>query len=230
MLESGQPNADELKGVIVDALAAGVITKDDILDMVSTAESPTSANGHKPTEPTVVADDLPIYTELPEGLIDLPSACEVFGKSRQLLFQWVTQGRLPERGLFKPPGRTVANVVVSERELETCIDGTDGWVDRPKGWRVKNNLLGPDELPDGIFSEVPEGLIDLPSAASKFGCSLGRLHSWIARGHLQVHGRLRAPARGGGYRLVSEEEVIQHMRMPPNKGGRPTNRSRPKPK
>ena len=79
MLESAQPTADELKGVISDALAAGVLTKDDILDMVSTAESPTSASGHTPAGPTIGTDDLPIYTELPEGLIDLPTAARNYG-------------------------------------------------------------------------------------------------------------------------------------------------------
>ncbi len=221
MLESGQPNADELKGVIVDALVAGVITKDDILDMVSTAESPTSANGHKPTEPTVGADDLPIYTELPEGLIDLPSACEIFGKSRQLLFQWVTQGRLPERGLFKPAGRTIANVVVSEQDVVACISGTDGWRDKRAQMlgKVGAATIGADDLP--IYTVLPEGMIDLPRAAREYGCNGGTLRTWVHRGHLQVMGRLKGSCTGGGYLVVSESDLKERLGTPKKKGGRP---------
>ena len=218
MVDTRKP-LDTLTRAIEDALVSG-ISKDEILQMVSTAEPPTSANGHQPAERANGADDLPIYTELPEGLIDLPKASKVYGKSRQLLFQWVTQGRLPERGLFKPRGRTVANVVVSEKEVEDCINGTDGWTERRtrKLRKVGDATVGADGLP--IYTELPEGLIDLPSAMREYGCRRGRLDTWVQRGHLKVYGRLKGAARGGGYVVVSRTQVEERLAAKPNKSGK----------
>ena len=72
-----------------------------------------------------------------------------------------------------------------------------------------------------IYAEVPEGLIDLPSAAEKYACRIPTLRQWVLRGHLKVYGRLRAPAPGHGYLLVSERELSDHMKAPRKKGGRP---------
>ena len=137
MVESTQTTADDLRGAIEDALAAGVITRDEILDMVSTAEPTTALNGHEPAEPATRADDLPIYTELPEGLIDLPTAMR------------------------------------------------------------------------------------------KFGCRRGRLDSWVQRGRLKVYGRLKGAARGGGYVVVSEAELTNRLATVPSKGGRPRKTAQP---
>ena len=131
MVESTQTTADDLRGAIEDALAAGVITRDEILDMVSTAEPTTALNGHEPAEPATRADDLPIYTELPEGLIDLPKA------------------------------------------------------------------------------------------AKKYGCKGPTLRTWVHRGHLKSMGRLRGSSPGGGYLVVSEADLERHLAASPKKGGRP---------
>ena len=222
MVESTQTTVDDLRGAIEDGLAAGVITREEILDMVSTAEPPTALNGHAPSQPATGADDLPIYTELPEGLIDLPSACEVFGKSRQLLFQWVTQGRLRERGLFKPPGRTVANVVVAKEDVEDCVNGTDGWPKRrirTLGETPEGVIIGSDGLP--VYTEVPEGLIDLRTAAAQYECTVQRFRAWIRRGHIKPLGRLKAGCPGGGYLVVDKEELRLRLESTPSKGGRP---------
>ena len=70
-------------------------------------------------------------------------------------------------------------------------------------------------------TEVPEGLIDLPAASKKYHCPVGTLQMWVHRGRLQTYGRLKAPARGGGYLLLREDELVHHMQTPRNKGGRP---------
>ena len=74
---------------------------------------------------------------------------------------------------------------------------------------------------DRVFTELPEGLIDLPSAAEKYGVGVQTIHNWINRGHLSTHGRLRARARGGGYLLLLESEVRDRATAPKRKGGRP---------
>ena len=73
--------------------------------------------------------------------------------------------------------------------------------------------------------ELPEGLIDLPSAAVKYseeyGVSEGAMRQWVNRGRVAKVGRVRAPARGGGYLVVNEDELVKFMGRPRNKGGRP---------
>ena len=224
MLDTKREIADALARAMSDALTNGLTTHDidEIAQMVA-AQQPLAldysaqhvagrANG---------AGDLPIYTELPDGLIDLPSACEAFGKSRQLLSQWVTQGRLLERGLFKPPGRTIANVVVAEKDVEDCINGTDRWPERRPRPLVEfdDATIGADGLP--IYTRLPEGLIDLPSAAKKYGSTVYRFRAWVQRGNIEVRGRLRAGCPGGGYYIVAEEDLKRRLSEPPKKGGRP---------
>ena len=72
-----------------------------------------------------------------------------------------------------------------------------------------------------IYEEVPPGLIDLKTAAEKYGRPLQQLQHWVQRGYLQSYGRIKARARGGGYHLVKEKTLIEQMAKPPNKGGRP---------
>ena len=70
-------------------------------------------------------------------------------------------------------------------------------------------------------TEVPEGLIDLPAAAQKYNCPINTLQTWVKKGRLKTHGRRKAPARGGGYLLLVETEVLDRVKAPINKGGRP---------
>ena len=93
--------------------------------------------------------------------------------------------------------------------------------------------------PPGLFSvlndeetiytetEVPEGLIDLPAAAQKYNCPINTLQTWVKKGRLKTHGRRKAPARGGGYLLLVETEVLDRVKAPINKGGRPRKRPAP---
>ena len=75
------------------------------------------------------------------------------------------------------------------------------------------------ELP--IYDVLPPGLIDLPTARKKYGCTRSRFANWVANGRLKVLGRLRAPARGGGYLVVSEEDLAHRLATVSTKGGRP---------
>ena len=124
MLKSGRPTADELRSAITDALTAGVVTRDEILDMVSTDSPDIGSNGHALAEPMSGADDLPIYTELPEGLIDLPSAITIYDGVRPRLRNWVKRGYLAIHGRLRAPAPGGGYVIVSKPELmEKLVTG-----------------------------------------------------------------------------------------------------------
>ena len=76
--------------------------------------------------------------------------------------------------------------------------------------------------PETIHTELPPGLIDLPSASRKYGIREGTLRQWVHVGKLPRRGRLRGPAAGGGF-VVTEEALIPYCRDNPRKPG-------PKPK
>ena len=90
------------------------------------------------------------------------------------------------------------------------------------GVRLQTDSDGED-LP--IVDEVPDGLIELPAAAAKYERSRTTLHSWIRQGRLQPHARLKGPARGGGYLLIPEADVLALIANPP-KIGRPRKKGR----
>ena len=70
--------------------------------------------------------------------------------------------------------------------------------------------------------QLPDGLIDLPSAAKQENIPLSTLRTWVQLGKIPRRGRLKAPAAGGGY-VVTERTAILHARDNPRKPG-------PKPK
>ena len=76
--------------------------------------------------------------------------------------------------------------------------------------------------PDSVIyepGELPEGLIDLPSASKKYGIPVRTLGAWVRRGKLPKRGRLRARSPGGGY-IVTVEAMIPYCRDNPLKTGR----------
>ena len=79
----------------------------------------------------------------------------------------------------------------------------------------------PENSGDTVYTELPPGLIDVRSASKKFGCPIGRIQNWVHRGRLMTYGRLKAPARGGGYLVVDESELVAYLSAPKAKGGRP---------
>ena len=76
---------------------------------------------------------------------------------------------------------------------------------------VKDVTYKPDEL--------PEGLIDLPSASDIYRKRLGTLREWVRRGTLTRMGRMKGAAPGG-YVVVSIRELEDRLANPP-KLGRP---------
>ena len=66
---------------------------------------------------------------------------------------------------------------------------------------------------------VPDGLIDLPSAARKYGIPAQQLYMWVVRGKLPRMGRVKAPAPGKGY-ILTDEAMIPYCRDNPRKRGR----------
>ena len=117
MLESEPTTADEIRSVITDALAAGVLTRNEILDMVSTIDPPAANCNHAPAEPTAGADELPIYTELPEGLIDLPSAAAGYGCTVQRFRGWIRKGYIKPQGRLRAGCPGGGYLVVSREDL-----------------------------------------------------------------------------------------------------------------
>ena len=120
--------------------------------------------------------------------------------------------------------RAVADALaegIGERELLDMVTtvAADIAVEQPE---IPGLLPDVDEQ-EIIYTEdgVPEGLIDLPSAAQKYNCPVGTLQTWVRRGHLKTFGRLKAPARGGGYVLLLEADILDRVTAPVNKGGRP---------
>ena len=86
--------------------------------------------------------------------------------------------------------------------------------------------MGNREDKQQIYHEVPDGLIDLPTAAARHGVTRNSLHKRLQTGTLQSYGRLRGKSPGGGSVLLSERELLQIVdSMAANKHhvGRPRN-------
>ena len=96
------------------------LSPDDLVSMITAAENDVSpANGVHPVEP----DDI-IYEpgNLPEGLIDLPSASKRYGISGNTLRAWVRRGKLPEVGRLRGPTARGGYIVTVEAEILRCRD------------------------------------------------------------------------------------------------------------
>ena len=108
----------------------------------------------------------------------------------------------------------VAQRIAAHPQVETASDIADYLENADT---TPDNGERPGELP--IYTELPEGLIDLPSAAKKYGIPGSTLRTWIQLGRLQRIARLKAPAAGGGYVVVRMAD-IEHCRENPRKPGR----------
>ena len=98
MLKSDQL-AEDLREAIGVALAAGV-SENEILSMVAIA----TADYYEPELPGFEVSGLPIYTELPDGLIDLSNAAKKYNCTPERFRRWVYRGYLEERGRLRGPG------------------------------------------------------------------------------------------------------------------------------
>ena len=66
-----------------------------------------------------------------------------------------------------------------------------------------------EELPIYDKDELPKGLITVPAAARKHGRSRRTIQGWIRNDRLELVGRLKGSARGGGYMVVREAELVR---------------------
>ena len=126
---------NQLREEIRAALLSGTLTESEILQMVSTAEPTAATNGHAPTEPATDSKELPIFAELPEGLIDLPKAQQHYGCTRSLLWNWVRSGQIKIRGRLKAPARGGGYLMVAIADLEERIASPPNRGGRPSKTR-----------------------------------------------------------------------------------------------
>ena len=123
----------------------------------------------------------------------------------------LTYGDDSKREAFRAAIERARDDGLSEAEMAVMITATE-YDNQP------TNGVHPVEQDDVIYEpgELPEGLIDLPSASKKYGIKVGTLRQWIHVGKLPRKGRLRAPAKGGGY-IVTDEAQIVYCRDNPRK-------------
>ena len=81
--------------------------------------------------------------------------------------------------------------------------------------------LLPCDDSDRIFDELPDGMIDLPSAAKKHRINRSTIRHWVKTGKVPCQGRIKGSATGGGYLLIYETDLIDYLSAPRDKGGRP---------
>ena len=75
-----------------------------------------------------------------------------------------------------------------------------------------------------VFTELPDGLIDVPTAVRKYTLNRGTLRNWLNKGYVKVRGRLKGPATGGGFLVIREKELTDYMAVPRSKGRPKKNR------
>lgn len=107
------------------------------------------------------------------------------------------------------------------RQDGLSLDDMASMITAAKNESQPSNGAQPKDPDDVIYEpgELPEGLIDLPSASRKYGIPVKTLRSWVHRGKLPRCGRLKARAAGGGY-IVVQDAMIQYCRDNPLKTGR----------
>lgn len=106
------------------------------------------------------------------------------------------------------------------REDGLSLDDMASMITAAKNEPQPANGTHRSENDDVIYEpgELPDGLIDLPSASKKYGIKPATLRMWVQRGRLPRRGRLRGPSPGRGY-IVTVEAEIKHCRDNPRKPG-----------
>ena len=125
----------------------------------------------------------------------------------------LTYGNGPEREAFRA-------AIERAQEDGLSLDDLASMITAAAETQHPANGVHAMEPGDVIYEpgELPEGLIDLPSASKKYGIPVRTLQTWIKRGKLPKCGRVRAKAPGGGYILTRENE-IEFCRDHPRKRG-----------
>jgi hypothetical protein len=115
----------------------------------------------------------------------------------------LTYGDDSKREAFRAAIERARDDGLSEAEMAGMITATE-YDNQPI------NGVHPVEQGDVIYEpgELPEGLIDLPSASKKYGIRVDTLRRWVQRGKLPRRGRMRARSPGGGYIVTVEAEIL----------------------
>ena len=103
---------------------------------------------------------------------------------------------------------------VSENEIVSMVATVAADAEQPA-------LPGFEDEGLRIYDELPDGLIDLATAAKRYNRSPHLMRTWVYRGHLEERGRLRGRGRNGGSIIVCEDDLLKRINAPTSKGGRP---------
>ena len=125
----------------------------------------------------------------------------------------LTYGNDPKREAFRAAVERAREDGLSPAEMASMITAATEI-------QHSTNGVHPTD-PDNIIyerGELPEGLIDLPSASKKYGIRVDTLRIWVQRGKLPRRGRMRARSPGGGYIVTVEAEIL-YCRDNPRKSG-----------
>ena len=216
-------DADTFTEMVVELVKARRVSDaNDIVGVLDAAETPPEDAGdviqekrgpsqpapvvEKPQPVRVDEDGVPVYLygNVPENLIDVPRASQEYGVKTHTLHNWIRQGKLLRRGRIIRAPQGAATILIDKNELPYSMNDPT-----PLG-------TCSDGLPLYLPGLLPDNLIDLPSAAKKYGIPVRTLRGWVHRGRLPRRGRLKGKASGGGY-IVTEESAILYCRDNPRK-------------
>ena len=183
MHESTQVTED-LRDALEAALAAGT-SREEIQEMLQTIPQLTLTEPPYPDVVQVYHDDLP------EGLIDVPSAAKKYGRSRQAIYSWIASGLLPVVG-FLAHGH-VPSKVLREDDVAALVTGSR-----------------PGDTP--VYAELPPDSIEAKVASEKYGVSLSTISKWVKAGDVTLTGKLRKPDVPNTWlAIINEPEFIARM-------------------
>ena len=115
----------------------------------------------------------------------------------------LTYGNDPKREAFRAAVERAREDGLSPAEMASMITAATETQHPTNG----DHLTDPDNI---IYErdELPEGLIDLPSASKKYKIPVDTLRRWVQRGKLPRRGRMRGRSPGGGYIVTVEAEIL----------------------
>lgn len=113
MLDSQYQSARQ---VIRDLMDSGVGQGEVHQLVIAVAAENTSTHTPQPVE-SHDKDGLPIYDELPDGLITLTQAIGKYKRPRGTLMAWINRGRIRARGRLRAPAAGGGYLAVREADL-----------------------------------------------------------------------------------------------------------------
>ena len=205
---------------VAEALESGV-SEEDLQTLFFSSAAAGNGSG-EPEHPGY--DPEAVYSVLPEGLIDVPSASKKYNLQDDTIRAWVRKGQVKLCGRLKGPATGGGFLLVVEEELVAYMSAPRNKGGRPRFFSSATSGNGsgePDHSeyePEPVYDELPPGLIDLPSAARKYGIPRRTIQTWIRTNKVRSCGRLKGSARGGGYLLVDEGDLVEYHGCPKSRG------------